>query len=206
MHRKIIISGNKYKTFCTMESAFWLLHWPWLKLPQVPWGVPKLANFMEEMTWLGDGHSRESTGPVFCMFESELHISIGGGWDSDTWEHKDSICFDANDNRVGSLPISSKSTKVLPVGFNHDRGTWYLRVRKMRYKDFGNNSEALASSCDNLQCLWWFATVFKAFVCAIGSFVIARCSTLTGGSIRWPITANALSVYPCLTFSKPCEV
>lgn len=197
------------ETFCTMESAFLLLHWPWLKLPQVPRGVPKLANFMEEMTWLGDGHSRESTGPDFSSFESELHISTGGGWDSDTWEHSDSICFDANDNRVGSLPISSKRTRVFPVGFNHDRGTWYLRIRKIReLRTFELTRKALSSSCecDNLQSLGWFPTVLEAFACAISSFVIAVCSTATGGGIRWPITANTLSVHPCLALSKPCEV
>lgn len=41
---------ERESTFCTMERAWELLHLPWLKVPQVPRGVPKLANSIEEMT------------------------------------------------------------------------------------------------------------------------------------------------------------
>lgn len=101
-----------------MEGARVLLHCPWVKLPQAPRGVPKLANFIEEMSWLGKGHSRNSTGPDFLpVFWSELHMSTGCGWDSETWAHKLPICLVAKAICVGSPPISSNKTRVLPLGF-----------------------------------------------------------------------------------------
>lgn len=119
---------KQYRTFCTMDRAPALVHWPWLKLPQDPSGVPKLANFIVEITWSGRGHSSDNTGFNFLVtVESELHISKSTGWDSETCEHKLSICFVAKDNIVGSPPISSNRTRVLPLDVNHDRGTWYLQ-------------------------------------------------------------------------------
>lgn len=116
-------------TFFTAERALLLLHFPWLKLPQVPWGVPKLANLIEEMTWLGVGHSRNRKGPdPFPVFESESHMSTGNGWDSLTWEHRLPTCLVAKDICVGSPPISSNNTRVLSLGWSHERGTWYLRI------------------------------------------------------------------------------
>ena len=37
-------------TFCNTTSTLVLLHLPWLKLPQDPLGVPKLANLIKDMT------------------------------------------------------------------------------------------------------------------------------------------------------------
>ena len=120
--------NEQSRTFCTIERALELLHWPWLKLPQVPRGVPKLANLIEEMTWLGKGHSNDRTGPAFLSAsEFELHISTGNGWDSDTCEHKLVLCFVAKAIWVGSPPISSNNTRVLPLDSTHERGTWYLQ-------------------------------------------------------------------------------
>ena len=114
-------------TSCTIERAVLLLHLLWLKLPQVPRGVPKLANLIEEMTWLGNGHSSDSIGLDFLpVVRSEPHISTGSGWYSDTREHRLSTCFVAKDICVGSPPISSNNTRVFPLGCNHDLGTWYL--------------------------------------------------------------------------------
>ena len=57
-----------------------LLHWPCLKLPQDPLGVPKLANLTEEMTCLGNGQLSDSVGPdLLAAIELELHISTGSG-------------------------------------------------------------------------------------------------------------------------------
>lgn len=133
---------SKYCTLCTMESALALLHLPWLKLPQVPRRVPKLANLIEEITWFEDGQLRERVGvKFFGAFESEPHISIGNGWDSDTCEHKLPICLVAKESCVGSPPISSNNTRMLPLGCNHERGTWYLQVRQIYHnkKKFHSN-------------------------------------------------------------------
>lgn len=57
-----------------------LLHWPCLKLPQDPSGVPKLANLIEEMTCLRDGQWSDNVGPdLLVATELELHISTGSG-------------------------------------------------------------------------------------------------------------------------------
>lgn len=115
-------------TFFTIERALLLLHRPWIKLPHVPWGVPKLANLIDEMTWLGWGHSRDRVGPdFFRASSSEAHISIGSGWASDILEHTLCISLVAKDSFVGSPPISSNNTKTFPLDFSHERGTWYLQ-------------------------------------------------------------------------------
>lgn len=118
---------QKEITFCTMERAWMLLQLPWLKLPQLPLGVPKLANSIEEMTWLVKGHSSDSTGPgLLPLFRLDLHISTCWGWDSEMWEHKLPVSLVAKDSCVGSPPVSSNNTRVFPLGCSHDRGTWYL--------------------------------------------------------------------------------
>lgn len=112
-------------TFCTVARALWLLHLPWLKLPQVPLGVPKLTNLIDEITWLGEGHSNNIVGPVFSLSSFfVVHISIGSGWDSETCEHKLPVCLVAKDNCVGFPPISSNNTRTFPLAFSHCRGTW----------------------------------------------------------------------------------
>ena len=101
---------------------------PWLKLPQDPCGVPKLAKLIEEMICVGDGHSSDSTGFEFLLdLVPEIHISTGGGCNSEMCEHKLLSCLVAKDSCVGSAPISSNNTRVFPLGINHSRGTWYLR-------------------------------------------------------------------------------
>lgn len=124
-------------TSCTMERAPLPLHFPWLKLPQEPRGVPKLANLIEEMTWSGNGHSSDSTGTDFlAVSESEVHISTGKGWDSVTWAHKLPICFVAEVICVGSPPTSSNNTRMLPLDFNQEWGKWYLWDRWYVNKDY----------------------------------------------------------------------
>ena len=195
-------------TFCTMDRALLLLHWPCLKPPQIPCGVPKLANLIEEMTWPGNGHSNDSVGSnFFTDLESAFHVSIGDGWDSDTWEHKLPICLVAKDICVGSPPISSKSTRVLPLVCNHERGTWYLWVQWYQNQIFLLANFSYEYSLQHLQCLRWLPTVLAAFACIIRSSVIARVGATTiWRDIHWPIASNALSIHPCLTLPHPCEV
>ena len=152
MKRYSKLFNTMYNTFCTTERALALLHLPCLKLPQDPWGIPKLANLIEEMICCGDGHSSDSTGFEFLLDPvPEIHISTGGGWDSEICEHKLSTCVVAKDSSVGSPPISSNNTRVFPLGFNHSPGTWYLWenwYQNLNFlNNFSNNHFSLAYSC-----------------------------------------------------------
>lgn len=107
---------------------------PCWNLPQVPDGVPKLANLIAEMycpgaqcrLTLGMPSSSDFPSPSTCQF-SIL------GWYSETsaqifvTDLFTSLILDA------SPPISSKNTNRFLVGFNHDRGTWYLKTCNIRW-------------------------------------------------------------------------
>lgn len=184
-----------------------LLHLPCLKFPQVPWGVPKLANLMEEMTWFGSWHSRKTTG---LSLLPEFHKSTGGGWDSETCAHKLPIFLVAKVISVGSPPTSSNNTiTLLPFGCSHERGTWYLQDDQ--WFEFGTRISYhlpfFSWSFEHLQFLWWFSTIPQTFGMSISPFVIAA----TSASIIWsevfgPESSDALSIDPSLAFPHTGEV
>ena len=104
-------------------------HSPCWKFPQVPRGVPKLANLMAEMDcpaahlkctfvlWI-------SVSPAFstcCQF-------LISGWNSDTSAQTLETDLFAREIFEESPPSSSKTTNRFLLGCNHDFGTWYLHT------------------------------------------------------------------------------
>ena len=82
---------------------------------------------MDEITWLGYGHSSDTKGTTFPSDSvSKFHKSTGGGWDPDTCEHTLPICLVAKEICIGLRPLSSNNISVFLFGCNHDCGTWYL--------------------------------------------------------------------------------
>lgn len=167
------------------------------------------------MSWLGDGHSKLSTGLDFCpICRSDPHASTGGGWNSDTWAHKLSACLVAKDICVGSPPISSKSTSVLPLGWIHERGTWYLEMSKTTSNHLKKSRERFRcwgvfqrQDAANLHFLRWWPTTLITFAWIIRSSVVAGISTtILRRNVGRPIASNALPVNPCLTLPHSCEV
>lgn len=106
------------------EWKAWQL--PCRKLPQVPSGVPKLANLIDEICWPGEHHKCTFglrgfvTLPDACICQF-----IRVGCHSNISEQTLSISLLTREMPFGSPPHSSKTTNKFPVGYNHDRGMWY---------------------------------------------------------------------------------
>lgn len=118
--RKFTLSKTSY------EWKAWQL--PCWKLPQVPSGVPKLANLIDEIFWPGEHHKCTLglrgllTLPDACIFQF-----IRVGCHSKISEQTLSISLWTREIPFGSPPHSSKTTNKFPVGYNHERGMWYLK-------------------------------------------------------------------------------
>lgn len=123
------IEIKMHVTFSIMVCEFWEWQAPCWKLPQVPEGVPKLANLMAEMD-CPEAHCRWTLGvwrSSAWFFESICQFSMLV-WNSKTSAQIVDTDLFPREILVGSPPISSKTTNKFLVGFNQDLGTWYLQI------------------------------------------------------------------------------
>lgn len=108
-------------TFCKTARELGAWHDPCWKFPQLPDGVPKLANLMAEMEYpavqcrLILGPANPSCSPMLsaCQLSETLAQTV-------VTDLFGSVIFNT------SPPISSKTTNRFLDGFNQARGTWYL--------------------------------------------------------------------------------
>ena len=140
LHVSICVRNREFCsnfTFSTTDKEF-----GWWQLPfwydlQVPLGVPKLANFTEDIFLPSGQESCALAGdvPSFVALSSQDSKSMEGKC-SDTKEHTLVTALLENVILVGSPPFSSKTTRMFPEGWNHDRGIWYLDQAKqiVKYK------------------------------------------------------------------------
>lgn len=118
--RKLTLSKTSY------EWKAWQL--PCRKLPQAPSGVPKLANLIDEIFWPGE-HHKCALG-LRCLLtlpDARICQFIRFGCHSNISAQTLSISLLTRDIPFGSPPHSSKTTNKFPVGYNHERGMWYLK-------------------------------------------------------------------------------
>lgn len=105
---------------------------PCRKLLQSPKGVPKLANLIADIDCPSPQRRRTlvSWSMVVSPELSVCQLSMTG-WcsnvEAQTW---DCVLFTKEILDI-SPPTSSKSTNRFRVGFNHDRGTWYLGKKQI---------------------------------------------------------------------------
>lgn len=106
---------------------------PCLKLPQVPRAVPKLANLMAEICWL-EAQCKWTLGAWNSSVILKLSMSqfLAFRWFSATCAHTLVTVLFRREILVGSPPVSSKTTIRFLLGFNQDRGTWYLQNQNFR--------------------------------------------------------------------------
>lgn len=119
------ITEDALRTFSTKEVVLGSWQSPMVKDPQVPVGVPKLANLKAEI-WVLVGHFNCAVAFLLWFASPPLDSTPKVGWSSDKWaQMTENIRFE-NLIWEGSPPFSSKITRMLPDGLNQDRGTWYL--------------------------------------------------------------------------------
>lgn len=99
---------------------------------QSPKGLPKLANVILDMYFLG-GHRSWTLGLLpwwflylFCLRISVFHEITGGGLESETCPHTFVTETMSTDMLRGLPPSSSNNTNRLSVGLRKDLGMWYL--------------------------------------------------------------------------------
>ena len=113
--------------FFTTSREFGAWQVPFWKLPQVPEGVPKLANLIVDMD--SPAAQRKWTLAWWSIFGSPwpsvLKFSIVG-WCSDVSAQTRVTDLLTREIFDTSPPSSSKTTNKFCVGFNQDLGTWYL--------------------------------------------------------------------------------
>lgn len=108
-----------------------------------------------------------------------------------------------------SPPSSSKSTNKFPLGFNHDRGTWYLQKTNTKTR-FKTKKRAripkgeLWRQVFSLPSLCWFATTRLAFILPVCSSVVT--SPAVSFSKSHPVPPYAFPVYPSLSFPHTLQV
>lgn len=110
--------------FGAWQTPFW-------KLPQVPDGVPKLANSIADIDW-PSAHCRSTLTTCSILVSPELSVRKFStvGWCSKASAQTLVVVLFTRDIFDASPPSSSKSTTRFCFGFNHDLGTWYLTNTK----------------------------------------------------------------------------
>ena len=107
----------------------WAWQLPSRKLPQAPSGVPKLANFIDEIFWPGPHHKWAlGLSGLLTLPEACICQLMRFGCHSKISAHTLSISLLTKNIPFGSPANSSKTTSKFPVGFSHERGTWYLKI------------------------------------------------------------------------------
>lgn len=114
-------------TLWKASYEWWAWQLPSLKLPHSPSGVPKLANLTDEIFWPGP-QDRWAFGlrGLFTFPEDCICQFIRVGCHSLILTHTLSTSLLTRWIPFGSPPHSSNTTNRFPVGFNQERGTWYL--------------------------------------------------------------------------------
>lgn len=119
-------------TFLEMEEV----HFPSEKVPQLPYGSPKLANSIAMIfLWfehfkLAIGFAAFATGLMWLFFLA--HDFTLGGWFSEMKLQIVSLSTVRISIDWGLPPSSSNTTKRLSLGLMKDLGIWYLVTSKFR--------------------------------------------------------------------------
>lgn len=120
-------------TFSKMVCEFGAWQAPFWKLPQVPEGVPKLANSISDMECPGAHCSW--TLAWWCL-SNLLLLTLcqfsAVGWCSSASAQTLFTALFIRAILDASPPSSSKTINKFCVGFNHDLGTWYLKDPEVR--------------------------------------------------------------------------
>lgn len=199
--------GNAFSTMA-WELVAW--HVPCWKLPQVPVGVPKLANLMLEIDCPGT-HCRW-TWAWWSVFDSSwLSISkfSAFGWCSCKSAQTPATDLFTRVKFDGSPPSSSNTTTRFFVGFNQDRGTWYLKkIIKIMFDDHkGFHLAAILEvlvAYKGIPSLSWLATAKLTLRWPECPNVAAQTAVTIG--ISHPVSAYALAVDPYLTLAHAPHV
>ena len=171
---------------------------PFLNDPHVPFGSPKLANWISEIVC-----------PVWHVISNKLP--------SYALPHKVPILTVWKDTGEGVPPISSNKINVFLSLLRNDLGMWYLRQIINTYEitilligifvlPFHWQSLSLLKLC-YIPSLSRMSTIWHAIAWVISSSIITCLATscLIGNVCR-PKTPNALSIHPCLPFTHAFQV